>query len=59
MADPNQHDPGDAVPPGVAPAEPPAPSEEDKAVLEKLRHERDRKGRDEKPGSVRDEGHRR
>lgn len=37
MANRNQHDPGDAVPPGVAPVEPPPPSEEDKAVLEKLR----------------------
>lgn len=30
-------DPGDAVPPGVAPSEPPEPTEEDRRVLEKLR----------------------
>jgi hypothetical protein len=32
-----ERDPGDAVPPGVAPLEPPEPSEEDQRVLEKLR----------------------
>ncbi len=30
-------DPGDAVPPGVAPLEPPEPTEEDLRVLAKLR----------------------
>lgn len=34
-----ERDPGDAVPPGVAPAEPVPLSEEDRAVLEKLRRQ--------------------
>ena len=34
---PATRDPGDAVPPGVAPLEPPEPTEEDRRVLEKLR----------------------
>lgn len=34
---PTAVDPGDAVPPGVAPLEPPEPTEEDRRVLEKLR----------------------
>ncbi len=33
-----EHDPGDAVPPGVAPQTPAPLSEQDKAVREKLRH---------------------
>jgi hypothetical protein len=33
-----ERDPGDAVPPGVAPAEPVPLSERDRAVLDKLRH---------------------
>jgi hypothetical protein len=32
-----ERDPGDAVPPGVAPLEPPEPTEDDRRVLEKLR----------------------
>ena len=34
----HEHDPGDAVPPGVAPKTPAPLSEHDKAVREKLRH---------------------
>jgi hypothetical protein len=33
-----ERDPGDAVPPGVAPAEPVPLSKQDRAVLDKLRH---------------------
>ncbi|MBV8704503.1 MAG: hypothetical protein JO118_12425 [Acetobacteraceae bacterium] len=33
-----ERDPGDAVPPGVAPAEPVPLNEQDRAVLDKLRH---------------------
>jgi hypothetical protein len=33
-----ERDPGDAVPPGVAPVEPVPTTEQDRAVLDKLRH---------------------
>jgi hypothetical protein len=33
-----ERDPGDSVPPGVAPVEPVPLTEQDRAVLDKLRH---------------------
>ncbi len=42
-------DPGDAVPPGVAPVRPVPLSEHDRAVLEKLRQQ---PGEEPKPGNT-------
>jgi hypothetical protein len=49
---PREHDPGDAVPPGVAPQAPPPPTEGDRKVKRKLERDAEaarRRGESDSP----------